>query len=406
MKSATKTRFVARPDAKSFDAARLHHVDFDFADSKTSYLTHSLHPYPAKFIPQIPDALIRVLSNEGDTVADVFCGSGTTLVEALILNRNAIGFDANPLACLITRAKTTRFAPGDKSLLVSLAKKAAETADAMANAGRTLFHACGAFSSHAWRPTEDAVSFWFEPHVVEELAEILSWCRALSSESARLVALVAFSSIIVTVSKQDSDTRYVRRDKAIAAGATAARFARALRSSLIAVDEFSSQVRRNLRCEVIHANILERPDSPPFDLMVCSPPYPNAFSYHLYHMTRMIWLGMDQPRFKREEIGSHRKYSAKGANGATAQTFKNEMQTILSWLYVHLKNGGFACFVVGDSTIRGERINNADLIAAAGLAEGFTEIARPTRRLQMTKKAFNPVIGKIKDEKIIILQKG
>jgi site-specific DNA-methyltransferase (cytosine-N4-specific) len=220
------------------------------------------------------------------------------------------------------------------------------------------------------------------------------------------VALVAFSSIIVTVSKQDSDTRYVRRQKNVVPGETMAKFSRALKSALTAVDEFGERLSSDLHCEVIHANILENPVSPPFDLMVCSPPYPNAFSYHLYHMTRMIWLGMDQPRFKREEIGSHRKYSAKGANGATAQTFQDEMQTIFSWLHLHLKAGGFACFVVGDSTIRGERINNADLIAVAGLAEGFTEVARPTRRLQMTKKAFNPVIGKIKDEKIIILQKG
>jgi len=138
--------------------------------------------------------------------------------------------------------------------------------------------------------------------------------------------------------------------------------------------------------------------------MVCSPPYPNAFSYHLYHMTRMIWLGMDQPKFKREEIGSHRKYSAKGINGATAKTFQSEMRKILAWLRIHLKAGGYACFVVGDSTIRGELINNADLIAAAGISEGFSEVARPTRQLQLTKKAFNPVIGKIKDEKILILQ--
>jgi hypothetical protein len=406
VKSATKARLEGSPEPECFDGARLHHVDFDFTNSKTGYLTHGLHPYPAKFIPQIPDTLIRELSNEGDTVADVFCGSGTTMVEALIRNRNAIGFDANPLACLITKAKTTRFAPGEKSSLLSLAARASEMADEIANAGKTLFHPQGAFTSPAWRPGEDALAFWFEPLVIEELAEILSWCKSLPSESARTVALVAFSSIIVTVSKQDSDTRYVRREKDIALGETMARFARALKSALVAVNEFSCQIRPNLRCQVIQANILEQPVGPHFDLMVCSPPYPNAFSYHLYHMTRMIWLGMDQPKFKREEIGSHRKYSAKGLNGATAQTFRAEMQTIFSWLHVHLKNGGFACFVVGDSTIRGERINNADLIASAGLAEGFTEIARPTRRLQTTKKAFNPAIGKIKDEKIIILQKG
>jgi DNA methylase len=406
VKSAAKVSLEECLEAERFDAKRLHYVDFDFTDSKTTYLTHGLHPYPAKFIPQIPDTLIRELSSEGDTIADVFCGSGTTLVEALILNRNAIGFDANPLACLITKAKTTRFAPGDQSSLLSLTGRAAETADRIANAGKTLFHPSGAFTSSAWRPGEDALTFWFEPLVIEELAEILSWCRALPSETARTIALVAFSSIIVTVSKQDSDTRYVRRQKDIVPGETMAKFARALKSSVVAVDEFSDQIRPDLHCDIIQANILEQPPGPRFDLMVCSPPYPNAFSYHLYHMTRMIWLGMDQPKFKREEIGSHRKYSSKSINGATAQTFQREMQTIFAWLYVHLKGGGFACFVVGDSTIRGECINNADLIAASGLAEGFTEIARPTRRLQMTKKAFNPVIGKIKGEKIIILQKG
>jgi site-specific DNA-methyltransferase (cytosine-N4-specific) len=248
------------------------------------------------------------------------------------------------------------------------------------------------------------LEFWFESFVVEELAEIHSWCMALSSESAREVALVAFSSIIVTASKQDSDTRYVRRAKNTAPGETMTRFARAIKQALIAVDEFSETVLPDFNSQVICANILENPSSPEFDLMVCSPPYPNAFSYHLYHMTRMIWLGMDQPKFKREEIGSHRKYSAKGANGATAQTFQNEMRTILAWLRTHLKAGGFACFVVGDSTIRGELIDNADLIAAAGKSEGFSEVARLTRQLQSTKKAFNPVIGKIKDEKVLILQ--
>ena len=55
------------------DARHLQHLNFDFVDSKTAYLTHGLHPYPAKFIPQIPDTLITELSREGDVIADVFC---------------------------------------------------------------------------------------------------------------------------------------------------------------------------------------------------------------------------------------------------------------------------------------------------------------------------------------------
>ena len=83
--------------------ARLAAVEWDFASARTGYLTHNLHPYPAKFIPQIPNALIQELSSIGETVADVFCGSGTTLLEALLLKRSAIGIDANPLAARIGR---------------------------------------------------------------------------------------------------------------------------------------------------------------------------------------------------------------------------------------------------------------------------------------------------------------
>src|SRR5207302_2623847 len=47
---------------------KLRELNWDFADASTGYLTHSLHPYPAKFIPQIPNALIQELSSVGDTV--------------------------------------------------------------------------------------------------------------------------------------------------------------------------------------------------------------------------------------------------------------------------------------------------------------------------------------------------
>ena len=57
-------------------------------------------------------------------MADIFCGSGTTLVEALMLGRHAIGVDASPLACLISDAKTSRFVGDEASLLLMLAARA------------------------------------------------------------------------------------------------------------------------------------------------------------------------------------------------------------------------------------------------------------------------------------------
>ncbi|HEY1068895.1 MAG TPA: DNA methyltransferase, partial [Pirellulales bacterium] len=49
------------------------------------------------------------LSRKGDLVLDPFCGSGTVLLEAQLARRVAVGADANPLARLISKVKTTPY---------------------------------------------------------------------------------------------------------------------------------------------------------------------------------------------------------------------------------------------------------------------------------------------------------
>lgn len=384
--------------------AKLRRIDWDFKSAKTSYLTHGLHPYPAKFIPQIPNALIQELSSVGETVGDIFCGSGTTLVEALLLKRHAIGLDANPLACLISAAKTQRLGESDVSGLQELHRRAMDFASSLAMGERGSLFETAPFRSNAARPTDKSIAFWFESFIIEELAEIRSWCYQLASRVARTIALAAFSSIIVTVSKQDSDTRYVRREKSLSPGDAIKRFAWSLEQAIRAAVEFTDLVEPQYSCRIVRADIMSQPDVGVIDLVVCSPPYPNAYSYHLYHMTRMLWLEMDQPRFKKEEIGSHRKYGRSGPNGANEETFRSEMAAILQWLRKHLRQSGHACFVVGSSTIKGRLVDNADLISRAAEEVGFTAVERIQRNLQDTRKSFNPAIGKIKTESILILQ--
>ena len=52
----------------------------------------------------MPRNLILRYSNPGDWVLDSFMGSGTTLVEAKLLNRNAVGVDINPQSVSISDA--------------------------------------------------------------------------------------------------------------------------------------------------------------------------------------------------------------------------------------------------------------------------------------------------------------
>jgi site-specific DNA-methyltransferase (cytosine-N4-specific) len=401
---------LGTPDAayqsadQSADLSALDKIDWDFFDAKTAYLTHGLHPYPAKFIPQIPNALIQALSSVGETVADIFCGSGTTLVEALLLKRNAVGVDANPLACLITQAKTTRLRTEDSDFLSSLVERALAAADHVSGREQLALFAKQREETNGSTAPPDAIRFWFDDFIIEELADLKHWVWSSPSPQSLVLAKAALSSIIVAVSRQDSDTRYVRREKNLKPGDAYSRFARALTDAISASKQFTEIVEERFSCTVVNANLLETPITPLFDLVVCSPPYPNAYSYHLYHMTRMLWLEMDPYAFKKIEIGSHRKYSRKGPNKADVETFRSELRTILVWLNTRLRPSRFACFVLGDSILNGTKVNNAEVLASVARETGFTEVKRIHRKLRESRKAFNPAYGKIKTEHILILQ--
>ncbi|MFQ6118862.1 MAG: DNA methyltransferase [Methanosarcinales archaeon] len=80
---------------------------WDFRGANTKIYTHCFHSYPARMIPQVAGRLIDLYCKNKKLLFDPYCGTGTSLVEANLRNINAIGTDLNPLARLITKAKTT-----------------------------------------------------------------------------------------------------------------------------------------------------------------------------------------------------------------------------------------------------------------------------------------------------------
>lgn len=61
--------------------------------------------YPTQKPEALLERVIRASSNEGDVVADFFCGSGTTLAVAAKLKRRWLGCDLNPDAVAITQRR-------------------------------------------------------------------------------------------------------------------------------------------------------------------------------------------------------------------------------------------------------------------------------------------------------------
>ena len=61
--------------------------------------------YPTQKPVELLERVIRISTDEGDTVLDPFCGSGTTLVAAELTNRKGIGIDINHEAVKIAERR-------------------------------------------------------------------------------------------------------------------------------------------------------------------------------------------------------------------------------------------------------------------------------------------------------------
>ncbi|MUN91319.1 DNA methyltransferase [Enterococcus gallinarum] len=64
--------------------------------------------HPATFPISLAVKVISLFSHEGELVLDPFSGSGTTLLAAKDLNRNAIGFDINPHYCELAESRVSQ----------------------------------------------------------------------------------------------------------------------------------------------------------------------------------------------------------------------------------------------------------------------------------------------------------
>lgn len=79
------------------------------AKKTTLSLSHDLHIYKAKFFPRMVRALLNIFGHDGAKVLDPYCGSGTALLEASLLEMSSYGSDMDPICQLISRTKITPF---------------------------------------------------------------------------------------------------------------------------------------------------------------------------------------------------------------------------------------------------------------------------------------------------------
>jgi tRNA G10 N-methylase Trm11 len=389
---------------------RLNNIDWAFTESKTGYLSHDIHPYPAKFIPQIPRNLIKLLSLRGERVWDPFGGSGTTALEAILMGRCALSTDVNPIAKVIGEAKTLTLTKEQDDLLSDFIEQLSLLAKNSAGLEGELTAHQEDYS--LFIPPVPNLTDWFHPNAVRELAYLRWRIDSLVFPQAATLAITAFSKSILRASYQDEETRYARKPREVKIGFVIQLYANNLSGALSKVRQLGPLLRfREAEFRTIDLRVatVKKKDNDStalaknsVDLVVTSPPYPNTTDYHLYHRFRLFWLDYDPRDLAHKEIGSHLRHQKEGSG---FDDYLKEMSLCLSRIMEVLRPGRYAVLVVGDGVFGGQVYSSVDHIKQTAQELGFEAVTIIDRHLHTTKRSFITAARRLKTESLLVLRK-
>lgn len=134
--------------------------------------------YWGNFVPQIPNQLMRRYTRRGDWVIDPFAGSGTTLIEAQRLGRNALGIDLQPQ--MVEHARTLLAAEPNRQN----SKSVVEAGDSLSVDYGALLARAGARSAQLvimHPPYHDIIRFSEDPRDLSNAANIAEFLERLGA---------------------------------------------------------------------------------------------------------------------------------------------------------------------------------------------------------------------------------
>lgn len=417
-------------------------LDLDFSGKNTRYATHGLHSYAAKCPPQLVKFGIEHYTQPGDLLLDPMMGSGTSLVEANIQGRNAIGFDIDPLACLISRVKSTYIDDEKISSTYSalICKVKSDAAILLKDKNNVLLQ------ERIKPPSFPNRDYWFSNHVQQALLLLIFHIENLPMENElREFFWVAFSGIILSkVSVANArDIIHSRHHyfKHVEEPSVFDKFEKRVMKMRGQIKEFG-ELRKHLpvsaKVEIGDARFLPT-QSATVDFVFTSPPYATALDYPRAHFLAVSWmksvLDVDNQSYKEKgqtyigsERGKIRNIHSSSELGQIAQDvitqlrgtdyrkahlierYFHDMSKAIGEMNRVLKPGKYAIIVVCPSHIRKIDVPTHEVFTEIALSRGMRLISEHTRTIDSSKRVLPYVRGafgnRMSTEYVLVYQKG
>lgn len=401
---------------------------WDYRGVNTKPYTHIFHQYPAMFIPQVARRLIQNYSKKGDTICDIFCGSGTALVEGRLLGRICIGIDLNPHAIFLARAKTH---PINPNILQKVYFDIIEN-----------YHLIQSITIKP--PRFFNIDYWFKPQVILDLAKLKKVIDEIENPLIKNFFLVSFSHVVrATSNTRGGEFKLFRLppEKLKNHNPNVLQiFRKKTEENIRGMENLYRDIEKNTQVTLIEGDSTKNNTIPPesIDLVITSPPYGDSrttVAYGQFSRLSMQWLHLvDDSRLQidNEMLGGRpvkhliqdlHSDLLKSTILAVADSDEKRAREVVSFFldlekamyqaYLMLKKHKYFCVVIGNRTVKGIQIPTDFIISE--LAEKMGFIYRdifvrniPNKRMPKKNSPTNEV-GKVSNtmniESIVILQK-
>jgi hypothetical protein len=371
----------------------LKNIKYNFTGQSYASSYPNLHRYPATMIPQIGIELFKELNIKNGKLLDPYCGSGSSFVVGLDRGiKEMEGFDLNPLAILITKAKFTKYN------LTDLKKKASEIKNKLFE-----YTFNNDILSKVDIPEVYNIEFWFSKKVINELGIVKTLLDEIENKNIRRFMLVPFSETIRECSYTRNGEfklfRMKQEDMKKFNPDTFAIFSNKLDKAIFTYEKFYFPLLDDIK---IHLDFIKFPKKENYyNIVLTSPPYGDSrttVAYGQFSILTNEWLGISNARQIDNMLMGGRIAKEKYQNGIM-KYYINEIERIspkraleVSSFYFDLESsikdvaksvveGGKAIYIVGNRMVKDVVLPTDQFIAEKFEENGFRHLLTYERLL-------------------------
>ena len=313
----------------------------DLPERERTKHVHRLHPYLGKFVPQLAEIFLRKF--RPSLVCDLFCGSGTTLVEATTLGIDSVGCDISEFNCLLTRVKTASY---DMHLLEH------EIQDVLTKLNLQLHNGLFTDSALHFESDSEYLKTWFHPKALQQLLcyrslisnyQYQDVLKVVLSRAARSSRLTTHYELDWPKKPQTEPYQCFKHDRICQPTDNALQFLnRYSIDTLKRIKEFHRIRKGDISVHVIlgDARYVDFPSG--IDLVFTSPPYVGIIDYHEQHRYAYELLGLGWRT--EEEIGP----AFKGSSKTAQREYIGQIGTVFANLRRSLTRDADVVIIVND----------------------------------------------------------